>query len=55
VSKLKDGVNPGLVESIVEKYTEGVVVGWSSDFSIDDTVLEATGCLNMLKNSFYKA
>ena len=47
----KAGVDPRQVVNLVEKYTEGVVYGWDSSASIDDTMIEVTGCLNMLKNN----
>jgi len=49
--KLKEGIDPMQLVSLVEKYTEGVVCGWSNSLSVDDTISEVTGCLNILKNN----
>jgi len=50
----KSGVDPVQVVGLIEKYTEGVVYGWSNFSSVDDTMKEVTGCLEMLKSSFCK-
>jgi len=51
ISKLKAGVDPRLVESLVEKYMEGVVTGWDSTLDVDETMLEVTECLSMLRSN----
>ena len=43
-------VDPEQVVGLIEKYTDGVVNGWDSSASVDDTVLEVAGCLNMLRS-----
>ena len=50
-SMLKDGIDPAHVVGLVEKYTEGVVYGFNSSFSIEDTMKDVTNCLNMLKKN----
>jgi len=48
---LKSGVDPSQVVSLVDKYTEGVISGWDSNSSIDETIREVSGCLSMLKHN----
>jgi len=50
----KPGVDPVSVINLVEKYTEGVVLGWNSRLSVDDTMKEVNQCLSMLKMSLCK-
>jgi len=50
----KSGIDPTQVVSLVEKYTEGIVYGWDSSTSIDDTMREVTSCLGMLKANILK-
>jgi len=50
----KGGVDPDRVVELIEKYAEGVVYGWSSNSSVDDTMKEVDGCLNMLKTNLCK-
>jgi len=45
----KPGVDPVSVVNLVDKYTEGVVMGWGSHLSVDDTMKEVSQCLGMLK------
>ena len=47
----KSGVDPAQVVSLVEKYTEGIIAGWDRNSSIEDTMSEVSGCLNMLKRN----
>ena len=53
-SLFKDGIEPSHVMSIIEKYTEGVIYGWNSQLSVDDTMREVTNCINFLKQNLYK-
>ena len=46
---LKDGVDPNQVADLIEKYTEGVVIGWNINTPIDETMNEVGKCMNMLK------
>jgi AcrR family transcriptional regulator len=48
-SMLKDGIDPKQVMHLVEKYTEGVVYGWSEASSIEETMQEVMDCVYMLK------
>jgi len=43
-------VDPEQVVGLIEKYTDGVVNGWDGSASVDDTMLEVAGCLNMLRS-----
>jgi len=52
---LKIGVDPACVVNLVEKYTEGVVAGWNSNLSVDDTMKEVDWCLGMLKANLFKS
>jgi len=52
---LKEGVDAKLIESIMEKYMEGVVASWHNKTSVDDLMLEVTDCIKMLKNNLYRA
>ena len=45
----KSGVDPAQVVSLVEKYSQGVISGWDTNSSIDETMSGVSGCLNMLK------
>jgi len=45
----KNNVDPVLVAELIEKYTEGVISSWHPDVSIDDTMRDVNGCLEMLK------
>jgi hypothetical protein len=45
----KPGVDPVSVVNLLEKYTEGVVLGWNSHLSVDDAMKEVNQCLGMLK------
>jgi len=53
-ANLKAGVDPIRLAELVVKYTEGVVYGWNKEMSIDDVMQDVTGCIEMLKNNFYK-
>jgi len=53
-SLLKDGIDPTHVIYLVEKYAEGVVNGWNSSMSLDETIKEVTACINMLKSNLCK-
>ena len=48
---LKSGVDPLLLESLMEKYMEGIVAGWHKDVLIETLMLEVKECLNMLKGN----
>jgi len=52
--KLKDGIDPKLMEDLMEKYMDGVVAGWNDDLSIDETIHKVTKCLNMLNRNLCK-
>jgi len=47
----KAGVDPASVVALMEKYTEGVVYSWNNSHSIDNTMLEVSNCINLLKKS----
>ena len=47
----KDNIDPNQVVSLAEKYSEGIVSGWNSSFSVDETIQEVTKCLGMLRNN----
>jgi len=51
---LKAGVDPVQLAELVEKYTEGVVYGWNDQSSIDDTMKNVNGCIEMLKRNLCK-
>jgi len=50
----KSGVDPLQVVALIEKYTEGVVYNWNNQTTVDDTMKEVTGCLEMLRNNLCK-
>jgi len=50
----RSGVDPLQVVELIEKYTDGVVIGWSNHGSVDDTMKEVTGCLEMLRINLCK-
>jgi len=50
-SILKGGIEPGQVESLIEKYAVGVVQGWDKSHAVDETMLEVAKCLDMLKRN----
>jgi len=50
----RSGVDPAKVVGLIEKYTEGVVLGWSSKSTVDDIMDEVVGCLDMLKMNLCK-
>jgi len=50
----KDGVDPLQIVGLIEKYTEGVVYGWSNQVPIDDTIQDVTRCFDMLKKNLCK-
>ena len=47
----RDGVDPGQVVDLIEKYSEGVVYGWNKNSSIDETISEVTKCMSLLKKN----
>lgn len=51
-SMLKNGVKPHQLVRLVEKYADGIVYGFSSESSIDETMSEVSECLNMLRSNF---
>ena len=50
----KGGIDPLQVVSLLEMYTEGIVNCWNISRSIDDTMSEVSGCINMLKKNLCK-
>ena len=48
---LKNDVDPDLLTTLIEMYTEGIIAGWNNLSSIDDTIIEVTKCLTMLKTN----
>jgi len=50
----KDSADPLQVVSLMEKYTEGVVYDWNNGLSIEETMKEVSGCINMLRKNLCK-
>ena len=50
----KNSVDILQVVGLIEKYTEGVVVGWNNHGSVDDAMKEVAACLEMLKSNLCK-
>jgi len=53
-SQLRDNADPVLVVELIEKYTEGVVIDFHTNSSIDDTLTEVIKCLSMLKKVLFR-
>jgi len=50
----KEGVDHQQVVSLVEKYTEGIVYGCNNSISVEETMKDVSGCMNMLKKNLCK-
>ena len=53
-NRLKKDADPDQLVTLIEKYTEGIVTGWSNLSSIDDTMIEVSKCLEMLKTNLFE-